>query len=929
MVHDSHTTQPDPCFCVRNLLVIMAFLMAWAWVGAPAWAETKTGPAESTKTPGRAYAVVIGIDEYEYMGELSGATRDALAMKNALEAQDFEVLALLNEDANRQRIWEELTHKIAPRLNPEDRVLVYFAGHGVSKTGGANTRGYLVPADANPDKHWELISMQIMVEEIFDTLPAEQILYLADACHAGLAHESRSGGTDRVRVVMTAGTDGQQVLDNHNGHGLYTYYLLKGIEGAADINDDGLVKSSELHAFVKGNVELVAQSMGNEQTPQSSQVGSGDFTFYVGGHSDMVASTDQTAQSAMRGENTELAYFGGWAWNRGVMQGVQPLTKEQAARREYVYEFTSKRGLVQTVRRLNHAGYPTALSYTQDSIDDGVMEWIHMYGSDGQTVAEVVEIGTLGHVVRRRQYSGPGAERVDFKDKYGQFTQSRLKTSEIGVVKTELGPSVYGTVFEYDTNGYISKERYIGMDPFEVTPRSDHSGNWGYGYKRDANGRVLEHWPLSQTGERTRWSSGIAGKRFSYHTNGCRRFSSFVNHNGERVRGPLGYAILHTECDDVGNEVRSDRLSRDWKLISNNKFTPRGMHNKQPPTTIFEYDNRGAWLMTRNLDANAEPSVDAYGISIRRMKYDGRGNWLETAFYDAKGQPAVLKKPSNEWQMDADSQLTEAGVSIRRWKYDARGNQIEKSLYGATGQPVTNEAGVSIWRWKYDSRGYRIELSYFDAKRKPIHHIIRKQYDVHGNRIDYQRFGIDGKPIADQNGVWSSRAKRDARGNRILYQNLGIDGALVDSLETGWAQKKYKYNQHNMMVEATTYSADGKAVPANGNNYATVRWSYDAKQRVREYAYLDQFGELTNTKYGYARSVHRYNKAGQRLLQTDQYDSNGRRLVSEYAFDAGERWADEQVDWAAMKELSARMGRFFVYLLVCLLLFRMVIRKRT
>lgn len=51
-------------------------------------------------------------------------------------------------------------------------------------------------------------------------------------------------------------------------HGLFTYYFLKGLQGEADRNQDGMVEVQELDAFVRSGVQTIARRLNVEQTPQ-------------------------------------------------------------------------------------------------------------------------------------------------------------------------------------------------------------------------------------------------------------------------------------------------------------------------------------------------------------------------------------------------------------------------------------------------------------------------------------------------------------------------------------------------------------------------------------------------------------------------------------------------------------------------------------
>ena len=100
---------------------------------------------------GNSYAVVIGVSRYPsaQWPDLSYARKDAEGMAALLERQGFAVTALYDEAATARRIQTVLADGIAPKLAANDRVLIFFSGHGHTQTLGSNDYGYLVPYDAD------------------------------------------------------------------------------------------------------------------------------------------------------------------------------------------------------------------------------------------------------------------------------------------------------------------------------------------------------------------------------------------------------------------------------------------------------------------------------------------------------------------------------------------------------------------------------------------------------------------------------------------------------------------------------------------------------------------------------------------------------------------------------------------------------------
>ncbi|RWX45287.1 Caspase domain-containing protein [Candidatus Electrothrix aarhusensis] len=85
----------------------------------------------------RSIAVVIGIDKYSKgIPPLSTAVNDACALAKILKKEHgYEVTLLTDEKATLARLEKEFTKKLPEKITENDRLLVYFAGHGSRQTG--------------------------------------------------------------------------------------------------------------------------------------------------------------------------------------------------------------------------------------------------------------------------------------------------------------------------------------------------------------------------------------------------------------------------------------------------------------------------------------------------------------------------------------------------------------------------------------------------------------------------------------------------------------------------------------------------------------------------------------------------------------------------------------------------------------------------
>ncbi len=235
------------------------------------------------------HALVVGIDRYDHWPNLEYATRDADEMAAFLKRKDFQVTVLTNQNATRQKIWNQL-ETLRQSVDANSRFVFYFAGHGQTEDRpGGRERGYILPSDADA-YDWEgtMLPMDRLNRKI-KSFPAKHILLAFDSCYSGLGltraikrHPQHDAAyihkmmQTRSIQILTAGSRSEQAMES-DGHGLFTDHLLAALNGAADINTDGHITATEIYATVRPSI--TQQSL-SRQTPQFGYIeGNGDMIF--------------------------------------------------------------------------------------------------------------------------------------------------------------------------------------------------------------------------------------------------------------------------------------------------------------------------------------------------------------------------------------------------------------------------------------------------------------------------------------------------------------------------------------------------------------------------------------------------------------------------------------------------------------------------
>lgn len=238
-----------------------------------------------------ALGIILGIEDYRYAPSVPYARHDAMVAHEyfvrALGIKESNIYMRTDRDATQgefRKVFDPERGWLAKRIKPKKtEVFVYFVGHGVPDIKTRNS--YLVPSDGDPNYPATSFRLDELYRSL-NQLPAQQITVILDACFSGqvgrgdrvemlladargIAVESRYVELEPHLVVLTA-AQGNQVSSSYpeKSHGLFTYYVFKGLKGHADQNSDSEITIRELYAYVRERVMEQAGYLDREQTPE-------------------------------------------------------------------------------------------------------------------------------------------------------------------------------------------------------------------------------------------------------------------------------------------------------------------------------------------------------------------------------------------------------------------------------------------------------------------------------------------------------------------------------------------------------------------------------------------------------------------------------------------------------------------------------------
>ncbi|MDA9931055.1 caspase family protein, partial [Alphaproteobacteria bacterium] len=230
-----------------------------------------------------ALALIVGISDYErtdapavYADKDAQYFHDYASLK--LGIPDSNITTLVNEKAEQGDVLLAVKDWIRRSSKPgESDVYIFFAGHGLASQDGQQM--FLLPYDGRPRL---LKNTAILRDELFTDIAAanpRSVTVFLDTCYSGttrgpemlvasrpIAIRAKESAIPEGFTVMTAAAGDQTAKPLEEAkHGMFSYFLMKGMEGDADANNDNQITAGELHTYVQQNV--IQQSSGS-QTPE-------------------------------------------------------------------------------------------------------------------------------------------------------------------------------------------------------------------------------------------------------------------------------------------------------------------------------------------------------------------------------------------------------------------------------------------------------------------------------------------------------------------------------------------------------------------------------------------------------------------------------------------------------------------------------------
>jgi len=216
-------------------------------------------------------ALLIGVSHYEAgLPPLLAAPNDVEAMRQVLQDPDIGgfdgVETLIDPDPNAMRL---AINRLFASCQKEDLAVLFFSGHGITDNEG---RLYLTTRLTDEQFYKATSVPASFVHDVMNDSRCKRQVVILDCCYSGAfaaGWQPKSGGAVDIkrelggegRAILTSSTALQKSFE-HEGSGIYTRFLVEGLEtGAADRDGTGTISILELHDYAKEKVQAAKPAM--------------------------------------------------------------------------------------------------------------------------------------------------------------------------------------------------------------------------------------------------------------------------------------------------------------------------------------------------------------------------------------------------------------------------------------------------------------------------------------------------------------------------------------------------------------------------------------------------------------------------------------------------------------------------------------------
>ncbi len=237
-------------------------------------------------------AIVIGVEKYKSLPKAPFASRDALLMERYFKTVLGVDKVITYTDTTVSGFFFENQFDAGEgeiaRLITRDKtdLFVYYSGHGMHSSSGDER--YLLPFDAKTNSiDRQGFSLNNLLDQL-SALPTKSTTVVIDACFSGLGKFATERPVNLIpmkgivvrplvsqpwkdnpsfRLITSSSNEQPSLVLGESRTGLFTYFFAAGLQGNADLNNDGRITMAELRQYINTHVPEISRKIYQEQTP--------------------------------------------------------------------------------------------------------------------------------------------------------------------------------------------------------------------------------------------------------------------------------------------------------------------------------------------------------------------------------------------------------------------------------------------------------------------------------------------------------------------------------------------------------------------------------------------------------------------------------------------------------------------------------------
>ncbi len=554
------------------------------------------------------------------------------------------------------------------------------------------------------------------------------------------------------------------------------------------------------------------------------------------------------------------AYYTDYTYRWEEPVGLGEVSRSQRAGMDYTYRFTTLRGDVTEVARVNSAGTLVRGAVVLNWEDPPRMRFY--YGSsesfDGRAVTHVTCYDVYGREQYEKHYSAD-LTAVDFVQSGNSGASFSLGTdllssqANVGISNMieDRGDAIR-YIQTYDEDGYLVQRMFKrdNRGSSGGTPTQDSNGVWGIGYLRDEVGRIAGTRCLDRDGAPMAASDGVAGCDFTYDACGRIGGAATLGIRGEPTASSDSVAATALKYDALG------------RLIELSYFGLDGERTNRRSDGIsvcrYEYDERGFQTAMAQYDAQMEPCRGTLGYFRCEGTVDERGRTVRVDFYDGGGDPV----PYTDGYASVEYTLDEDGLILEQRYFDTEGRPAPDLTVNAyavrcsytdrmivridyldgEGRLMTSKRGYASICYEYNDQRELVREWYLDpegdwtaAASSGVAEAVFTYTD--GNRTGEDYYDASGARCSNSDGV-ASYVTAYETGSRTFLSCFGTEGEPVLCAD-GYHSWQAEYDEYGRLTRMSYYGVEGERVFCSSDDCSAVAYTYDGAGRVLTETYYD------------------------------------------------------------------------------------------